>query len=171
MADFRAMLAAGRTDRSDPSDLSGASALSCRPLVFDGAMGTLLQARGLPAGEPPERFCLARPDVLKGIHADYLAAGADIILTATFGGTRFKLPPLTRADGSVLDATAFNREMARIARAAADEAAARFGRPCFVGGDMGPCGRFVRPLGDLPPLELYAAYRCLLYTSDAADER
>jgi len=159
VADFRAMLAAGRTDRSDPSDLSGASALSCRPLVFDGAMGTLLQARGLPAGEPPERFCLARPDVLKGIHADYLAAGADIILTATFGGTRFKLPPLTRADGSVLDATAFNREMARIARAAADEAAARFGRPCFVGGDMGPCGRFVRPLGDLPPLELYAAYR------------
>lgn len=147
MADFRAMLAAGRSDVSD------------RPLVFDGAMGTLLQARGLPAGEPPERFCLARPDVLKGIHADYLAAGADIILTATFGGTRFKLPPLARADGSVLDATAFNREMARIARAAADEAAARLGRPFFVGGDMGPCGRFVRPLGDLPPLELYAAYR------------
>lgn len=147
MADFRAMLAAGRSDVSD------------RPLVFDGAMGTLLQARGLPAGEPPERFCLARPDVLKGIHADYLAAGADIILTATFGGTRFKLPPLARADGSVLDATAFNREMARIARVAADEAAARLGRPFFVGGDMGPCGRFVRPLGDLPPLELYAAYR------------
>lgn len=122
-------------------------------------MGTLLQARGLPAGESPERFCLARPDVLKGIHADYLHAGADIILTATFGGTRFKLPPLTRADGGALSAEAFNRTMAGIARAAADEAAARLGRPCFVGGDMGPCGRFVLPLGDLPPLELYEAYR------------
>lgn len=154
MADFRAILS-----RSCQAGPSGPSELSGRPLVFDGAMGTLLQARGLPAGEHPERFCLARPDVLQGIHADYLNAGADIILTATFGGTRFKLPPLTGADGGALDVAAFNRAMARIARAAADEASARQGRPCFVGGDMGPCGRFVRPLGDLPPLELYEAYR------------
>ena len=74
MADFRSALASGRT------------------LLLDGGMGTMLQARGLPAGEHPEQFCLDRPDVLRGIHADYLAAGADIILTCTFGGSRLKLP-------------------------------------------------------------------------------
>ncbi|MEG2140262.1 MAG: homocysteine S-methyltransferase family protein [Bilophila sp.] len=130
MADFRTALAAGR------------------PLVLDGAMGTMLQARGLPAGEHPERFCLDRPDVLKGIHADYIRAGADVILTSTFGGTRFKLP-----EG--LDVVAFNRTLARIARAAADEAS----HPVFVAGDMGPCGLFVKPLGELDPCELLEGYR------------
>lgn len=130
MADFRSALASGRT------------------LLLDGGMGTMLQARGLPAGEHPEQFCLDRPDVLRGIHADYLAAGADIILTCTFGGSRLKLP-------TGIDVTPFNRTMARIARAAVDAA----GREAFVAGDMGPCGQFVRPLGDLHPLELYEALR------------
>ncbi len=130
VADFRSALASGRT------------------LLLDGGMGTMLQARGLPAGEHPEQFCLDRPDVLRGIHADYLAAGADIILTCTFGGSRLKLP-------AGIDVTPFNRTMARIARAAVDAA----GREAFVAGDMGPCGQFVRPLGDLHPLELYEALR------------
>ncbi|MEI3479669.1 MAG: homocysteine S-methyltransferase family protein [Bilophila sp.] len=82
------------------------------------------------------------------MHADYLAAGADIILTCTFGGSRLKLP-------AGIEPVPFNREMARIARSAAEAA----GRPVFVAGDMGPCGRFVRPLGDLHPLELYEALR------------
>ena len=86
--------------------------------------------------------------MLRGIHADYLAAGADIILTCTFGGSRLKLP-------AGIDVTPFNRTMARIARAAVDAA----GREAFVAGDMGPCGQFVRPLGDLHPLELYEALR------------
>ena len=60
MADFRSALASGRT------------------LLLDGGMGTMLQARGLPAGEHPEQFCLDRPDVLRGLHAAYLAAGAAI---------------------------------------------------------------------------------------------
>ena len=107
MADFRSALASGRT------------------LLLDGGMGTMLQARGLPAGEHPEQFCLDRPDVLRGIHADYLAAGADIILTCTFGGSRLKLP-------AGIDVTPFNRTMARIARAAVDAA----GREAFVAGDM-----------------------------------
>lgn len=130
MADFRIALASGR------------------PLVLDGAMGTMLQARGLPAGEHPERFCLDRPEVLKGIHAEYIRAGADVILTCTFGGSRFKLP-----EG--LDVISFNREMACIARAAATEA----GRPVYVAGDLGPCGLFVKPLGELDPRELLDGYR------------
>ena len=121
---------------------------SQRTLILDGAMGTMLQARGLPAGEHPEVFCLNRPGVLQGIHEEYIAAGADCILTCTFGGSRLKLP-------AGLEVEPFNRRMAEIARQAADSA----GRQVFVGGDMGPCGQFVQPLGDLPPLELYEVYR------------
>lgn len=127
-----------------------------RTLILDGAMGTMLQARGLAPGANPERFCLERPDVLKGIHADYIRAGADIILTCTFGGSRFKLPAGLNGNGSGgPEVTEFNRRVAEVARAAADEAS----RPVFVGGDLGPCGHFVRPLGDLPPQTLYEAYR------------
>ena len=121
---------------------------SNRILILDGAMGTMLQARGLPAGEHPEEFCLNRPDVLEGIHREYIAAGADIILTCTFGGSRLKLP-------AGLEVIPFNRRMAEIARQAADAA----GREVFVAGDMGPCGQFVQPLGELPPLDLFEAYR------------
>ena len=130
MSDFRNALASGRV------------------LVLDGAMGTQLQARGLPPGEHPEKFCLARPDVLRGIHRDYIEAGADIIITCTFGGSRLKLP-----EG--LEPVSFNRTMTEIAREAADSA----GRRVYVAGDMGPCGHFVKPLGDLDPEELYDAFR------------
>ena len=121
-----------------------------RPLLLDGGMGTLLQARGLPPGEQPERFCLRRPDILSGAHADYARAGADIALTCTFGGTRFKLP----AD---LDVEDFNRSMAEAARAATREAG--LGRRLFVAGDIGPSGHFPRPLGDVEPADMLAAYR------------
>ncbi len=122
------------------------------PLLLDGGLGTQLQARGLPPGEEPERFCLARPEVLKGIHADYIKAGSDIILTGTFGGTRYKLPQQITGDMGV---TAFNRRMALVAR----EAVAEAGREVFVGGDIGPCGHFVRPLGDMEPRAMLEAYK------------
>ncbi|MFR1533798.1 MAG: homocysteine S-methyltransferase family protein [Bilophila wadsworthia] len=120
MADFRSALASGRT------------------LLLDGGMGTMLQARGLPAGEHPEQFCLDRPDVLRGIHADYLAAGADII-RRTFGGSP-RLP-------AGIDVTPFNRTMAR------SPACRGRRRPeAFVAGDMGPAVR--ASAWDLHPLEL-----------------
>ena len=122
------------------------------PLLLDGGLGTQLQARGLPPGTEPERFCLARPEVLKGIHADYIRAGSDIILTGTFGGTRCKLPQQIVHDMGV---AAFNKRMALIAR----EAVAEAGRELFVGGDIGPCGHFVSPLGDMTPLEVLEAYK------------
>ena len=128
--------------------------LSGRHICFDGGMGTMLQARGLPAGVSPEVFCLERPDVLCGIHEEYLLAGADVITTNTFGGTQFKLP-------AGLEAEAFNREMALSARAAID--AARSGgltaRPLFAAGSMGPTGPFLRPLGPLSFAELVVAFR------------
>jgi len=119
-----------------------------RRLLFDGGLGTMLQARGLPAGVSPEQFCLDRPDVLRGIHADYVRAGADILTTNTFGGSRFKL-------GDGFDVVDFNRRMAAIAREAADAS----GRQAFVAGSIGPTGHFVKPLGEVEPAALVAAFR------------
>ena len=122
------------------------------PLLLDGGLGTQLQERGLPPGVEPERFCLAHPEVLKSVHADYLKAGADAVLTGTFGGNAFKLPRDIAAD---MGAASFNRRMADIARQAVRES----GRSAFVGGDIGPCGHFVKPLGDVEPMEMFAAFR------------
>ena len=118
-------------------------------LLFDGAMGTILQSRGLPPGQDPESFCLERPDILRGVHADYVRAGADVLTTNTFGGTRYKLP-------QGLEVRDFNRRMALAARAAAAEGG---GRPVFVAGSIGPSGKFLRPLGDLDFEELVAAFQ------------
>ena len=116
--------------------------------LFDGAMGTMLQARGLAAGQNPESFCLERPDVLRGIHAEYVRAGSNVLTTNTFGGTRFKLPP-------GIEPVAFNRLMAKAAREAAEEGGGRV----FVAGDLGPSGHFLRPLGDLDFEDLVSAYQ------------
>lgn len=119
-------------------------------LLFDGAMGTMLQARGLKPGQNPEEFCLREPDVLRGIHAEYVRAGADVVTTNTFGGTRFKLP-----DGIAV--REFNRLMAGAARAAAD--AEGGGRRIFVAGSVGPSGHFLRPLGELDFETLVSAFQ------------
>ena len=58
-----------------------------RVLVLDGAMGTMLQERGLKAGQSPEELNLTAPEIVAGVHQAYLDAGADIIVTNTFGGS------------------------------------------------------------------------------------
>ena len=63
------------------------------PLFIDGAMGTMLQKLGMPDGANPAEFCMERPDIVEQIHLEYLKAGANIIITSTFGGTKYKLPP------------------------------------------------------------------------------
>lgn len=118
-----------------------------RTIFLDGAMGTMLQAKGMPAGVSPSLYCMQRPDVLLSIHKEYIAAGADIILSNTFSGSPFKLDP-------GLEVEEFNRRMAEIAREAADAA----GRPVCVAGDIGPSGHFQKPLGDLDPEELIAGF-------------
>ncbi|HXC93418.1 MAG TPA: homocysteine S-methyltransferase family protein, partial [Geobacteraceae bacterium] len=62
-----------------------------RVLVLDGAMGTMLQERGLKPGQSPEELNLTMPDVVAAVHQEYLDAGADIIVTNSFGGSREKL--------------------------------------------------------------------------------
>lgn len=120
---------------------------SGKRLFFDGGLGTMLQARGLPSGVSPEEFCIDHPNVLKRVHADYAKAGADILTTNTFGGTCFKLPP-------DLDVRPFNARMAALARDAAEES----GRQVFVAGSVGPTGKFLAPLGDVSFNELKDAF-------------
>lgn len=114
------------------------------PLFIDGAMGTMLQALGMPDGANPAEFCMERPDIVEKIHLAYLEAGANIILTSTFGGTSFKLPEQL----NVID---FNEKMALVARDAVNKAKQNTHKPFFVAGDIGPVGKFLRPLGELDP--------------------
>ena len=65
--------------------------LARRVLIFDGGMGTMLQAAGLPAGREPELWNLERPEAVKDVHRRYLSAGADIVTTNTFGANAVKL--------------------------------------------------------------------------------
>ncbi len=119
--------------------------LSGRALhLFDGAYGTLLQKRGLPPGMSPERFGLERPEVMRGLHEEYLAAGARILTTNTFGGSAPKL-------GAGVDVRALNRTMAEVARQAAGDRA-------FVAGSVGPTGLFVEPLGPISFRDMVAIY-------------
>ena len=118
-----------------------------RPLLLDGAMGTMLQTSGMPAGVSPEVFCMENPDNLRSIHKAYVDARADVLTSCTFGGNRFKLP-------QKLDVFSFNKRMAEIARTVADQV----GRPVFVAGDVGPSGQFAKPLGPLEPGELIDAF-------------
>ncbi|MEA5088693.1 homocysteine S-methyltransferase family protein, partial [Solidesulfovibrio sp.] len=113
-------------------------------LVFDGAMGTLLQGRGLAAGQSPELFGLEHPDAIVATHREYIEAGSRVVTANTFGGSRYKLPAGT-------DVTALNREMARLARRAAGAAA-------FVAGSVGPTGQFVAPLGKVTLAALVDAF-------------
>ncbi|WP_305043130.1 homocysteine S-methyltransferase family protein [Geoalkalibacter sp.] len=111
-------------------------ALRERVLVLDGAMGTLLQERGLAPGGCPEEMNLVAPEVVAGIHAEYAAAGADIIVTNTFGGNRLKLGHYG-LEKRVRD---INARAVDLARGAAGQG--------FVALSIGPTGRFLEPVGD-----------------------
>lgn len=110
-------------------------------VLADGAMGTMLFDMGLAQGEPPERWNLERPDLVRLVHREYAAAGAQIILTNSFGANRRRLK-LHKLDDSVAE---LNFAAARLARGVADEAE----HPVLVAGSIGPSGSFLEPLGDM----------------------
>ena len=70
-------------------------------LIFDGAMGTMLQAQGLPAGAFPETYNLTHPDVVLAVHKAYVEAGADVVTANTFGANPFKMKGMDVAEISV----------------------------------------------------------------------
>ncbi|KAB0664086.1 methionine synthase [Oryzomonas japonica] len=138
------------------------SALAERILVLDGAMGTQLQERNLTAddfGGPAYEGCnehltFTRPDVISAIHRDYLAAGADIVETNTFGATGIVLADYG-LEGQVFE---LNRRAAQLARAACD-AAATAAKPRWVAGSMGPTTRTISVTGGVTFAQLVEAFR------------
>ncbi|WP_377289504.1 betaine--homocysteine S-methyltransferase [Rhizobium sp. SG2393] len=110
-------------------------------LLADGATGTSLFAMGLEAGEAPELWNEAKPENITKLHQDFVDAGADIILTNSFGGTRHRLK-LHHAQDRV---HALNKRAAEIARAVADKAP----RKVITAGSVGPTGELLIPLGAL----------------------
>ncbi len=110
---------------------------TCR--LFDGAMGTMLQKAGLPAGTPPEMMNITNPETVEAVHAAYAEAGADILTANTFGASRWKLGG---------DPTPYIFAGISAARRAAGKARA-------VALDIGPLGVLLEPFGDISFGEAY----------------
>ena len=109
-------------------------------LFFDGGTGTILQEKGLQGGELPERWNLTRPEDIIDLHCGYLRAGCDIFNTNTFGANALKFPD----EGEL-------RAIVEAAVSLAQEARRRTGREdAYIALDLGPTGRLLEPLGDLP---------------------
>ena len=113
-------------------------------LIFDGAMGTMLQQAGLKAGELPELYNILHPDLVRDIHRAYLQAGAQVICTNTFQANEEKLA------GSGQQVEAVIQRAITLARQAGAE---------LVALSMGPLPSMMRPLGDTSFAEVYQQYR------------
>jgi 5-methyltetrahydrofolate--homocysteine methyltransferase len=125
--------------------------LAERPwLLADGATGSNLFDRGLLSGDAPELWNTEHPDRIADLQRAFVGAGADIILTNTFGGTRYRLK-LHKAESRVAE---LNEAAARISRTEATRA----GRTVLVGGSMGPTGEILEPLGPLSLEDARAAF-------------
>lgn len=122
-------------------------ALQERVLVGDGAMGTLLSARGIAFAHPYDYANLTHPDDVRDVHSEYVAAGADIIETNTYGANRFKLGTY-ELGGRTAD---INSAGARLALEAAAGKA-------LVAGAVGPVGKPLAPIGMISEEEAYEAH-------------
>ena len=120
-----------------------------RRLVCDGAMGTQLMLAGLEQGGSGEHWNLTHPERVLAIQRRYADAGADCIITNTFGGSRTMLKRHGHAD----ELRAINQAAVRIAREALG------GREGFVLGDMGPLGAILEPYGEMPQAEALEVYQ------------
>jgi 5-methyltetrahydrofolate--homocysteine methyltransferase len=108
-------------------------------MILDGAFGTELQKRGMPAGVCPEQWVIDHPAVIVNLQKEYIVAGSNVIYTCTFGANRLKLSEFGLGD----QVAALNRQIALLAREAA-------GADGLVAGDLSATGSFIKPLGDLP---------------------
>lgn len=115
---------------------------------LDGAMGTQMQAHGMSGNVCPEQWALNNPDALREVYQSYLKAGSENILTFTFGASRYKLEEYDLGD----QVNEINEQLAKIAREEAPEGA-------LVGGDIGPLGALVEPLGEIEFEEAVAYFR------------
>ncbi|MDZ4160044.1 MAG: homocysteine S-methyltransferase family protein, partial [Anaerolineaceae bacterium] len=117
-------------------------------LVADGATGTNLQARGMTLGVPGETWVLQNPDAIVQLHRDFIEAGADIVLTCTFGGSAIRLEQI----GFVGRMEEVNRCAVELARTATEDV------PALVAGSIGPLGHLLKPLGPVEEADAVTAY-------------
>lgn len=126
-------------------------------IIFDGAMGTMLQARGLKTGEIPELLSLAEPQLIIDIHKEYINAGADVIYACTFGANSYKLSGCGHSTEEVISAAIKN------AKKAAE------GTDTLVALDIGPIGRLMEPNGDMSFDMAYEYYKEQVIAGSEAD--
>lgn len=111
---------------------------SRKHLLFDGAMGSMILARGLKTGQAPESWNIKKAHLIKNIHKSYVHAGVDVITTNTFGGNSIRLSHF----GLEEKTEELNMKGVKIARSAAKE-------KCFVFASVGPLGVLLKPLGEI----------------------
>jgi len=121
-------------------------AIKERPLLADGAMGSLLYSRGASPEASFEQLNLTRQDLVQQAHIDYINAGADVIETNSFAGNRVRLAAFG-LDDQVWKLNVWAAKVARNAREVA-------GQPAFIAGSVGPTGKLLSPLGDISEQEL-----------------
>ena len=125
------------------------------PVLCDGAMGTLLYAKGVFINKCYDELNLTQPDLIRGIHQEYMNAGAEIIETNTFGGNSFRLGRHGLAD----KVDEVNRRGAELAREAADAFNLKKATNVLVAGSIGPLGLRIEPLGKTSREEARASFR------------
>ena len=122
--------------------------LSRGPVLCDGAMGTLLYAKGVFINRCYDELNLSQPEMVGAIHAEYVKAGAEVLETNTFGANHYRL----LRHGLEARVAEINRAGVRLARAAA-------GKDVMVAGSVGPLGMRIEPLGKIAREEARAAFR------------
>ena len=127
-------------------------------LFFDGAMGTMLQARGLSSGELPELWNITREEEILDIHKQYLASGCNIIKANTFGANPFKMQGTGYSCEEVTE-----KGIGIVKRAIAES-----GREAYIALDIGSLGKLLEPLGDLPFEEAYKAFKPMCVAGEQA---
>jgi len=130
------------------------STIKRRVVLFDGGMGSMLIASGLTQREVPESWVISKPEKIAEVHAGYLAAGAEVMTTATFGANRIKLQ--SAEAGRKLDPAKVNEKGVELARKAIEHSGKN---DRFIAGDMGPTGLFFPPVGQLRAEDARAAFK------------
>lgn len=120
-------------------------------LFFDGAMGTMLQNSGLKAGELPELLNITNPKLIASVHKKYFDAGCNIVTTNTFGANKCKLQDSGYTVEQIVSAAIACAKTARESCADTSDK--------FIAMDMGPIGRLIEPMGDLPFDEAYDLFK------------
>ena len=116
-------------------------------VILDGAMGTMLQSRGLKIGGIPEVMNITNPEVVTDIHKEYVSAGSNIVYTNTFGANRYKMKDCGYSVEELIGAAVSN------AKKACE------GKESIVALDIGPIGQLLEPTGNLSFEEAYDMFK------------